>query len=77
MNSLLSSPRIYYRAMLLFLSCPIVFSPNASYCLEAKGMSYLVSFFFQGNKNPAKLAAGMMKNSILASTAGPVLQDST
>lgn len=34
-------------------------------------------FFFQGNKDLTKLAAGMMKNSMLASTAGPVLQDST
>lgn len=34
-------------------------------------------FFFQGNRNPAKLAAAKMKNSMLASAAGPVLQDST
>lgn len=62
----------------LCLSCPIVLPPNASYCHEAKGMSCLLSFFFfQGNKDPAKLATRMMKNSMLASTAGPVLQDST
>lgn len=40
-------------------------------------MSCLLSSFFQGNKNPAKLSATMMKNSMLASTADPVLQDST